>query len=316
MTTSAPAPVIPHHLDGIVEALLGRALAPLEAPTEADFHAAWVARGLSAEEPVVMAVVGGALADRLAWVFLSGYQAVLRRALPRLPVEPGWSALVNTEGVGDLPGTTLEGAPGARNISGWKTWVAAADHVERLVVSASHNALPLVILRRDQPGVTIEHSRSGGPDSYLGELVQGRVHLEGVAVAEDCVVTDERAFPIFRAGEGAYVRVALNAFMLAHGVRLRAPGELISSAVAGLLGAAGAASMPMPSRAGMIAVGAVDARTRDLAAEFEAFIETADPPLRARWERDARMVRSDSLSRRAEDALAALGLVLRQPSSA
>lgn len=313
---NAPAAMRTHRLDEVIEAVLGRALAPVDAPSEGAFHAEWVTRGLSAEEPAVMAALGGALADRLAWVFMAGYQAMLRRGLPGLPVEPGWSAFVNSEGVGDMPGTVLEGAPGARRISGWKTWVAAADHVERLVVSASQNELPLLVLRRDQPGLSIEHSRAGGAEAYLGELVQGRVHLENVAVAEDAVVTDEGALPVFRAAEGAYVRVALNAFMLSHSVRLGAPGGLIASAVAGLLGAAGAASLPMPSAAATIAVGGVDTRTRALATEFEGFVSGADPALRERWERDARLVRSDALARRAEEALGALGLVLRQPSSA
>lgn len=300
-------------LDGVIEAVLTGAIVPLDAPTEDDFHAAWVARGLSATEPTLMAAVGGALADRLAWVFLSGYQATLRRGLSQLPIEPGWSALVNTEGVGDLPGTALTGEPGARRLSGWKTWVAAADHVERLIVSAHQNELPLIVVRRDQPGVVIEHSRAGG---YLGEMVQGRVRFDDVAIADEQVTGDASSFPVFRAAEGAYVRVALSAFLLSHAVRLQAPPAFVGRVVQGLVRAASAVALPLPSRAATIAIGAVDAEIRVLAAEFEALVATADPVLHGRWDRDARMVRSDTLARRADEALAGLGLVLPQPSSA
>ncbi len=311
--TSAPSTGLPQTLEGVIEAVLTGALAPREAATEDDFHATWIAMGLGRTEPTLMAAVGGALADRLAWVFLSGYQATLRRCFPQLPAEDGWSAFVNTEGVGDLPGTSLSGEAGSRRLNGWKTWLAGADHVDRLLVSATHNALPFAVVRRAQPGVVIEHSRSGG---YLGEMIQGRVCFEDVPVAEDQIVGDATTFPAFRASEGAYVRVALSAFILGHAVRLRAPAELVTAVVGTLVAAAGAVALPLPSRAATVAIGGVDGQTRALASAFGPFIATADPALHALWERDARLYRSDALTRRAEEALAALGLVLRQPSSA
>ncbi|MEZ4502170.1 MAG: hypothetical protein R3C39_06060 [Dehalococcoidia bacterium] len=307
--TSAPT----RRLDALIEAVLAGSVAPLHAPTEDDFHAAWVERSLSDHDPVAMAAAGGALADRFAWVFQSGYQATLRRAFPHSTVIEGWSALANTEGVDGLPGTTLEGASGARRLSGWKTWVAGADHVERLFVSATHNELPILEVARGDEGVTIERSREGG---YLPEFVQGRVLFEATPIDESRVIDDPQAFPTFRGCEGAYVRVALNAFILSHARRLQAP-SLIARAVAGLLAAAGAVELPIPSNESAVAIGGVDAQTRALADDFEALIATADPELHERWMRDARMVRrSETLARRADDALARLGLELPRPSSA
>jgi hypothetical protein len=310
----APTSASTHRLDTLVEAVLAGSVVPLHAPTEDEFHAVWLAHELSSHEPLAMAAAGGALADRLAWVFVAGYQATLRHALPQTPVLPGWSALVNTEGVDSLPGTSLEGAPGARRLSGWKTWVAGADHVERLYVSARHNELPLLAIGRNDDGVTIEHSRVGG---YLPELVQGRARFEHTAIDESRVIEDPRAFPLFRACESAYVRVALHAFMLSHSRRLGAPASLVGHALAGLLAAAGAFELAIPSDAASIAVGGVDAQTRALADDFEALVAAADPDLHERWTRDARLVRgSDALARRADDALARLGLELPRPSSA
>ena len=58
-------------------------------PDEMSFHAAWVSvcadeRGQMLSDPVELALTGGALADRLAWVFVSGYQAAVRQCFPEL----------------------------------------------------------------------------------------------------------------------------------------------------------------------------------------------------------------------------------------
>lgn len=294
--------------------VLAGAVSTVEAPSEAEFHRAWVEREISSHEPVVIAALGGALADRLAWVFQSGYQATLHRCFPQVPAEPGWLAFANTEGVGGLAGTTLSVEPGRRRLNGWKTWLAGAGHVERLLVSATHNELPFLLVRRDAPGVVIEHNREGG---YLPELIQGRVGFTDVAIVEEQVTGDERTFPTFRAAEGAYVRVALNAFMLAQAVRLDGPAGLVSAALAGVLAAAGAVALELPSTAATLAIAGVDQQTRVLTREFEVFIGSADPALHERWLRDQRLFRgSDSMAQRADAALAALRLVLARPSSA
>lgn len=301
-------------VEQVLTDLLEGSIVAADGSTEGAYHDVWVERALSALEPVVMAARGGALADRLAWVFMAGYQATLRRAFPQLPVEPGWMAFANTEGVGDLPGTVLTGEPGQRRLSGWKTWLAGADHVERLLVSARHNELPFLVIRRDTVGVTVEHSRSGG---YLAELVQGRVGFDDVAIAEEQVTGDATTFPTFRASEGAYVRVALNAFMLSHARRLDGPASLIGGAVAGLLAAMGAVALELPSAAASLAVAGVDQQTRALTREFEVFVGTADPALHERWLRDQRLfLGGASLAERAEVALSTLRLALPRPSSA
>src|SRR5690348_5713505 len=102
-------------LGEFVEQALNGAFVAVAAPTEADYHSAWLLHQIGNEDPFVMAAMGGALADRMAWVYEAGYQGTLRRCFPDLPAEPGWSAFVNREDpAGDLPGTSLTGAPGNR----------------------------------------------------------------------------------------------------------------------------------------------------------------------------------------------------------
>lgn len=291
-------------LPTLVEDVLRGAITPVTAPAEADYFAAWLDYDAGAHDPAITAVLGGALADRLAWVFVAGYQGTIRRCFPGLPPERGWCSFVNTEDrSGSLPGTSLTGEPGKRRLSGWKTWVATSDHVERLLVSARQGETPFILMRRDQPGIRIE---TGPARGYLSEMAQGRVEFVDVAVREEQLLGDDRTFPTFRSAESAYVRAALNAFIFSQSCRLGGPPALIGGALAGLLGAAAVLRLSLLSAPAAVAMLGCDAHTRALAGEFERFIETADTALYARWMRDRRLVEgaAQGIAARAEAALA------------
>lgn len=300
-----PQPVMELH--EVIEGALHGSVTPVDAPDEAGWHAAWIDHGLGGEPLETMAALGGALADRLAWVFLAGYQATIYRCFPDLPREPGWTSFVNTEdAAGALPGTSLEGEGDARRLNGWKGWVAASAHTERLLVSAKQEHTPFILLRRDTPGVVL-HER--GESSYLPELTQGRVEFVDVEVPDALLTGDERTFPTFRAGESAYIRVAAHAFVLSHGRRLGAPPSLLGDAVAGLLAAAGVVALPMPSDASLAAMYGADLAAQRLFTTFEEFLGERDPDLHRRWVRDRRLLTgaSERLRARAEAFLGAAG---------
>lgn len=290
-------------LSEFVERTLSGAFTPASAPTEADYHAVWLEHDVGREDAFVTAALGGALADRLAWVFHAGHQGTIRRCFPGLPTERGWSAFVNSEDqTGFLPGTSLTGGPGNWRLSGTKTWVAGAGHVDRLLVSAQHNQVPFVVIHRDQPGVRIE---SGEAKTYLSELGQGWVTFDNVVVADQDVIDDEYIFTVFRFTESAYVRVALNAFMLNHARRLDAPPWLVGGAVAGLFSAAVLLYLQPPFRASALGLLGMDTNTRWLASEFERFIRERDKTLHELWMKDSRLVdgASGGIAARAAAAL-------------
>lgn len=275
-------------VEDVLEAVLQRSLAPATAPTEAAWAGIWRDHQLSHEALEVMAALGGALSDRLAWVFLSGYQATIYRCFPDLPREDGWTSFVNTEDrSGRLPGTFLTGEGADRRLSGWKGWLAASSSVERLLVSAKQEQTPFILLRRDAPGVRIEHREAS---SYLPELTQGRVQFEDVEVPDGALTGDEHTFPTFRVAEGAYIRVALTAFMLAHARRLDAPPTLLAEIVAALHAAVGVVSLPMPSLSSLVAAHGADLATQRLVVPFEALLTERDPELLEGWTRDRRLV--------------------------
>ena len=275
-------------LHDVIEGALRREILPVAAPTEADWHATWTDRRLSDADLVVIAALGGALADRLAWVFLSGYQATVYRCFPGLSREPGWTSFVNTEDrSGVLPGTLLSGEGDARRLNGWKGWLAASASVDRLLVSAKQEQSPFILLRRDASGVRIEERDA---PSYLPELTQGRVRFEDVAVPDAALIGNEETFPTFRVAEGAYIRVALTGFILSHGRRLGASAEFLAEAVAAVHAAVGVVTQPMPSLSSLVATHGADLATQRLVGPFEDLLRRGDPALLERWTRDRRMV--------------------------
>ncbi|MCC6238361.1 MAG: hypothetical protein IT299_12440 [Dehalococcoidia bacterium] len=275
-------------LQELVDRILDHDLEAVAAPAEADYHAAWLARDIASDAEFMLAAHGGALADRLAWVFLAGYQATIRRCFPTLPREAGWAAFVNTEDrSGDFAGTTLSGARGHRVLSGWKGWVAGAGHLDRMLVSASQGRLPFIVVRPSDPGVRLEVGPARG---YLSEMTQGRAHFEDAPVREDQVIEDDSTFAVFRASESAYVRAALAAFMLAQTRRLDGPPSLIGGALALLFASESILRLPLPSDAASVAFLGVAEQTTALAAAFEDLIRERDPALYELWNKDRRLI--------------------------
>ncbi len=288
-------------LDEVIARILDRQLRPEAAPTEADWHEIWTSRALGGDSPLVTAVIGGALADRLAWVFLSGYQAANRRAFPELP-GVGWVAMAASEDrEGKLPGASLEEVDGAPCLSGAKTWVAASDHVAQLVVTVGRgDEHRLVAVDRDAEGVTVETYERAG---FLGELSQGRAVFDRAPVAQELAVP--AAGRGFGAAEPLHVLTALNAFMLSQTLALAGPASLIGRALASIYSAAEVAGHAL-TEADLVPYGlaGLDAHTQAAAAEFEALIEEVDAELHERRTSDRRLVEmfSAGINRHAEAA--------------
>ena len=72
-------------IDGWLERVESGSIAPVISDTEAAWRDTWLKYKVDELDSASMAFVGGALADRLAWVFHSGYQAMMHRAFPFCP---------------------------------------------------------------------------------------------------------------------------------------------------------------------------------------------------------------------------------------
>jgi hypothetical protein len=162
--------------------------------TEVEYLALWK-KCLSADKPaasptdlLAMAVTGGLLADRMAWVFVGGYQSAIRHTFMREAFS-GWVAFAVSEdrkGQPPLPGVTVHNSAQGDVVSGYKTWVACSDSVEHLVIKAGSGAdAGYFNIHRTTPGLTVSNKRAvANPGSFLAEMSQGIAHLQDVAVAQ------------------------------------------------------------------------------------------------------------------------------------
>lgn len=258
-----------------LERLLEGRFAPVPCAREADFHALWLARGYDALTPVAAAIAGGAVADRLAWVFAAGYQATLRNAFTALPPR-GWAAFVATEDTREperYPGTTLSVDGDALRLDGCKLWVGHSRVAEHLVVSVNDPAgdkrrARAAIVARDAPGVVLTHRETPG---FLPAISQGYARFEGTPVAAGEVIDFE---PIRQFGrtEAKFVMLAASAFMLA---RLPATSTARDT---GYAVAAGLVALLDEAATSRQVYGALDRAYQGLADAFEREVDVAALP--------------------------------------
>ena len=288
-------------LDEVIARILDRQLRPEVAPTEEAWHEIWTSRALGGDTPIVTSVIGGALADRLPWVFVSGYQAANRRAFPELPASPSWACFAASEDrEGKLPGASLQEVDGRLELSGSKTWIAASDHVAQLVVTVgTGEAQRLVVVDRASEGVSVE---SYDRAKFLGDMSQGRATFDRAAVTLEMAGSTSRWG--FGAGEPLHVLTALNAFMLSQTLALAGPASLIGRTLASIHGAAAVAEHDLTAEIVTFGLAGLDAHTQAAAEEFEALIEEVDADLHQRWTKDRRLVGmfSAGINRHAEAA--------------
>lgn len=193
-------------------------MAPVACPTEADWYRHWRACTGNAADPAALAALGGAAADRLAWVFVSGYQAAVRHCFPEFPSD-GWTCFAAAESE-QSTGCTLTEADGHVLLNGTKSWIAGAGCVDHLVVSIGEgDAMEFVAVKRTAPGVTIELPRS---PTFLADLNQGVAHFDQVSIAPAHRLQAPVRRHWFRAAEPVFVLIALNACLAAQARELAA----------------------------------------------------------------------------------------------
>lgn len=141
---------------------------------ESNFKLLWQGNHKPDMSPEETALMGGRLANRLSQIFIAGYQSAVRRTF-HVDAER-WSALaVSEDRSGELPGLTQD-SEGL--IQGYKTWVAAADQLDEMIVSVG--TLPQGKLYR-VPLPTAGVSMALKTDvKFLSDMSQGVAHFDNV----------------------------------------------------------------------------------------------------------------------------------------
>jgi len=154
------------------------------ANTEAEYLARWQATTGTVDSPFLKAIAGGLQADRMAWVFIAGYQAAIRHCfeLPHTYRDQHWLTFAVSEDRSSdnpLPGVTWKETEGELTLNGHKTWIAACDSISALIVKAGRGEQARYgLVECDTPGLTLT---SKAAPSMLPDLSQGRASFEQVA---------------------------------------------------------------------------------------------------------------------------------------
>jgi hypothetical protein len=264
-------------------------------PTLAEWRAAHEQARAAYARPIDAAMAAAAQADRLAWVFASGYTEALRALVSPARDLDGVVSLCVTEVGGNSPKaieTRLEAGANtvSGTMSGTKTMVSAGPWADWFVVLASRGEdadgrkeLSLVVVPSDLDGIAVEEL---DPLPIVPEMPHAIVRFDEVRVEAEDVISDdawtEYVRP-FRVVEDLYVYAALMAWMV---VQARTSGqlELVHKFVA-LVAAARNLAAESP-RADATVSGLAGLRTmgREALAAFDWSL--VDDELRDRWERD------------------------------
>lgn len=199
-------------IDEVVDALKRGELNP-DVSNEGAYKAAWQALAAS-EDPFLAALIGGAMADRLSWVFIAAYQSAVRACFVGIPQGYLSAFAVSEDREGKLPGTSLsdDGL-----LSGCKSWIAASRSVDHLVVTIGPD------LKQDPVSVTVgEGTQLSHRDThqekakFLGDMSQGFAKFLDVAVEP---IQQHRARD-FGVAEPFYLVVAGAGYLLRESLRL------------------------------------------------------------------------------------------------
>ncbi len=204
---------------------------------EVDFLALWHRH--CAKLPLIqMAAVGGALADRFAWIFAAGYQGAVRHCFPALEFS-GWAAFAVSEDNRDqdaLPGVAWANSAEFEEgvvVNGTKTWIAASAIASDLVFSAGKGGdRRFFRIARDHPGLVIE---TRAPGRVLPDLSQGSAHFYDVRLAATQEV-DSRLVAGFGASEVLYIYTAFLASTWVRAEKERKEVEVLLSQAEAIAG--------------------------------------------------------------------------------
>lgn len=148
---------------------------------EKEFLALWQEH-CADRTPFEMAVAGGVLADRFAWMFTAGYQGAIRHVFPNEQFD-GWVAFAVSEDRSDsdpFPGASYEEISDGFVVNGSKTWVAASAFCRDVIFSAGRGGDKRFFrVERDRDNLELETRPAG---RMLPDLSQGSAHFHNVAL--------------------------------------------------------------------------------------------------------------------------------------
>ena len=285
--------------------LLAHLLTADARPAACETVEAWWPRLRSAaapfETPIDRAIAGGFAADRLGWAFAAGYHEALQALDPSLPPgEP--AALAATEEGGGHPramATTLRPAGEDEwSLSGTKRFVTLGRRARSLLVVASvgadaagRNALRLVRVSADAPGITLEPLPQ---TPFAPEIEHAQAVFADVRVSAAGILPGdgyERYLKPFRTLEDLHVVGAALGHLLAAARRHEWPEALREELLATLVALRSLASEAPSSAAAHVALAGMFRAVARATDAVDALYASAGGDEAGRWLRDRALLR-------------------------
>jgi hypothetical protein len=171
---------------------------------ELDYHRLWMSQldeSWSAEQT---AFASGLISDRLAFLFISGYQAAVRRTFNLS--NRTWTVLAISEDRN--PGHPRPGLTESNGrVNGFKTWVASSRFAQDIIVSV--DTTRLFVANRNTLGLSLAHKDAPG---FLGDMSQGIAQFKDVAIS-DLQALGEFDLKLFAKREPLYLYFAFCGFL-------------------------------------------------------------------------------------------------------
>jgi len=150
---------------------------------ESEFHDFWCDHLVSEKDLVLRAFKGGMSSDRFAWIFLSGYQSAIQHTFPEISSDCWSSFAVSEDKKGELSGLDWHQSEKGFLLNGYKTWVAAVDQMQMIIVKAGRGDRAIYLaVERDHSNLVLTRKEQG----FLAEM------SEGIACFQDAMVSETK----------------------------------------------------------------------------------------------------------------------------
>ncbi len=280
-------------------------LTPSEAPSLGDYWPRYQA--LDAASPYALAVRGGAIADRLGWAFVAGYQAA-GTALFGHDRASGLFSLCATESGGAHPAAIATRLESDATLTGDKRWATTATSgANTLYVLASEGAdeagrkrLRVAKVLADTPGVTVTPQP---PTPFVPEVPHASVAFR--AARSEPLPGDGwvRWVRPFRTVEDLHVQAAVLAYLYAVGTRASWPSETQTRLIHLVAAGEHLAQQDVNAPELHVALAGWLSAAKALSFELEPLWSQCPPAIATAWQRDRKLLaiagkaRSKRLSR-------------------
>ena len=253
-----------------------------------------------------IAVVGGFIADRVAYAFLSGYRGAVRRIAPGLPTDKIVAYCV-TEEKGNHPRTIesalvetdeVSGDEAVRRLNGAKKFVTCADKAEILLVAASvgtggdgRNIIKMVTVESGAEGVTLMPTMDL---PFIPEIPHSGVLFENVAVSKSQILPGDgytKYIKSFRTVEDIHVMGGVLGYLFRAASIFGWPKEVVQKLISLIFNLRALSNEDPLSPAVHLTLSSVLLTLNEFVNEIGPLWERADDETRRMWERDRALLK-------------------------